>query len=67
VLILCGDKDDLCAPAAVYGLAASCEVAPTVVIVPGDHSLKEGDDKGKLEENVALAAHALAVWAKRRL
>jgi predicted alpha/beta-hydrolase family hydrolase len=67
VLILCGDRDDLCQPSAIYGLAASCETAPTVVIVPGDHSLKEGDDEAKLQENVALAAHALAVWAKRRL
>jgi uncharacterized protein len=67
VLILCGDKDDLCAPAAVYGLAASCDAAPTVVIVPGDHALKEGEDEAKLQENIALAAHALAVWAKRRL
>ncbi|MCK6461815.1 MAG: hypothetical protein L6Q95_18195 [Planctomycetes bacterium] len=67
ILILCGDRDDLCAPAAIYGLAASCETPPAVAIVPGDHSLKEGEDDAKREENVALAAHALAVWAKRRL
>lgn len=67
VLILCGDHDDLCSPPAVYGVAASCKAPTTVTIVPGDHSLKEGDDEAKLQENVALAAHALAVWAKRRL
>jgi predicted alpha/beta-hydrolase family hydrolase len=67
VLILCGDRDDLCAPAALYGLAASCETAPTVVVVPGDHGLREGDDAAREKENVALAAHALSVWAKRRL
>jgi len=66
VLIVCGDNDDLCAPRALYGLAASCESAPTVVIVPGDHGLKEGDDAEKEQENVALAAHAFTVWAKRR-
>jgi predicted alpha/beta-hydrolase family hydrolase len=67
VLILCGDRDDLCSVTALYGLAASCETAPTVVIVPGDHALREGDDALKEQENVALAAHALVVWAKRRL
>lgn len=67
VLVLCGDKDDLCAPGAVYSLAASCETAPTVVIVPGDHTFKEGDDAAKQQENIELAAHALVVWAKRRL
>ncbi|MFI5402886.1 MAG: alpha/beta family hydrolase [Planctomycetota bacterium] len=67
VFVLCGDKDDLCSPGALYGLAASCPTPPTIVIVPGDHSLKEGDDALKEQENVALAAHALAVWAKRRL
>jgi predicted alpha/beta-hydrolase family hydrolase len=67
VLILCGDKDDLCNPSAIYALAATCETPPTVVIVPGDHGMKEGDDASKEQENVALAAHALAVWAKRRL
>jgi predicted alpha/beta-hydrolase family hydrolase len=67
VLVLCGDKDDLCSPGALYGLAASCPTPPTIVIVPGDHGLKEGDDAAREQENVALAAHALAVWAKRRL
>ncbi len=67
VLILCGDHDELCNPSAIYALAATCEIPPTVVIVPGDHGLKEGDDAAKEQENVALAAHALAVWAKRRL
>jgi predicted alpha/beta-hydrolase family hydrolase len=67
VLVLCGDGDDLCSPGALYGLAATCPTPPTVVIVPGDHSLKEGEDEAKVQENVALAAHALAVWAKRRL
>lgn len=67
VLVLCGDKDDLCEPAALYGLVAGCTPPPTVVIVPGDHGMKEGDDTSKEQENVALAAHVLAVWAKRRL
>lgn len=67
VLIVCGDHDDRCEPSALYGLAASCETPPTVVIVPGDHGFKEGDDAAKEQENVALVAHALAVWAKRRL
>lgn len=67
VLILCGDHDDLCNPSAVYALAATCETPPTVVIVPGDHTFKEGDDAAKEKENIELAAHALAVWAKRRL
>ena len=67
VLILCGDKDDLCEPGALYALAATCPTPPTVVIVPGDHGMKEGDDTSKEQENVALAAHALAIWAKRRL
>jgi predicted alpha/beta-hydrolase family hydrolase len=67
VLVLCGDQDPGCAPGALYGLAASCPVQPSVVIVPGDHGFKEGDDTAREQENVALAAHALAVWAKRRL
>ncbi len=67
VLVLCGDNDPGCAPGALYGLAASCETPPTIVIVPGDHGLKEGDDAAREQENVALAAQALAVWAKRRL
>jgi predicted alpha/beta-hydrolase family hydrolase len=67
VLVVNGDRDDKCEPQALYGLAASCETPPTVVIVPGDHGFKEGDDAAREQENVALAAHALAVWAKRRL
>ncbi len=67
VLVLCGDQDPGCAPGALYGLAASCPTPPTVVIVPGDHGLKEGEDTAREQENVALAAHALAVWAKRRM
>jgi predicted alpha/beta-hydrolase family hydrolase len=66
-LVLCGDKDPGCEPGALYGLAATCPAPPTVVIVPGDHGMKEGDDATREQENVALAAHALAVWAKRRL
>lgn len=67
MLVLCGDNDDMCRPGSLYGLAASCAAPPTIVIVPGDHGLAEGDDAAKKEENVALAAHAVAVWAKRRV
>lgn len=67
VLIICGDKDETSAPSAIYSLAASCDTAPTVVIVPGDHGMKEGGDAAREKENVELSAHALAIWAKRRL
>jgi len=67
VLIICGDAEPASEVRAVYGLAATFERAPQVVIVPGDHGLGMPDkDEEKAKENCRLAAHALALWAKRR-
>jgi len=34
--------------------------------VPGDHGFRQGDDAAKERENIAFAADALVLWAKRR-
>jgi predicted alpha/beta-hydrolase family hydrolase len=68
VLLLGGDKDSLAAVGATYALAAACRTPPQVVIVPGDHGLNDPvKTDAKTRENCRLAAHALTVWAKRRI
>ena len=64
-LIVCGNKDPLCNLASLYALAGRLPQPPEIVIVPGDHGLKEKDDE-ETRENIELAARALTIWAKRR-
>ncbi|MHC4958269.1 MAG: hypothetical protein ACYTGN_07820 [Planctomycetota bacterium] len=68
VLVVSGDKDPLCQLKAMYGLAAKAKRPVEIVVVPGDHSLRDaGKDEAKTKENIDLAARALVVWAKRRI
>jgi predicted alpha/beta-hydrolase family hydrolase len=68
VLVVTGDNDRLCQLKALYGVAARAKRAVEIVVVPGDHSLKDaGKDESKSKENIDLAVKALVVWAKRRI
>jgi len=64
--VITGDDDPACKLKPLYALAARCARAPSIVIVPGDHSFKEGDDAAKAAANVRFAAQALVSWARRR-
>ncbi|MGQ0612839.1 MAG: alpha/beta fold hydrolase [Planctomycetaceae bacterium] len=64
--IITGDDDAACRLKPLYALAARCAAPPSIVIVPGDHSFKEGEDAAKAAANVRFAAQALASWARRR-
>jgi predicted alpha/beta-hydrolase family hydrolase len=67
VLVACGDRDRLCPLRLLYALAADCPRPPSLVIAPGDHGFREGEDAAKEAENVARVADALVLWARRRL
>ncbi len=66
LLVVTGDNDPLGPLAPLYATAARCATPPRIVIVPGDHGFAEGGDAAKEAENVAFAADALVLWARRR-
>lgn len=65
-IIITGDADPGCPLPPLYAVAARCGTPLSIVIVPGDHGFRQGDDAAKERENIAFAADALVLWAKRR-
>lgn len=67
-LVVNGADDTMTVPHVMYEVAAKCRTAPQIVYVPGNHGLAPASkDAAETAENCDLAAHALALWAKRRI
>lgn len=67
-IVVCGDADPGASLRGLYRFAAECDPAPQITIVPGDHGMHDPvKTEARTLQNCKLAAHALAVWAQRRV
>lgn len=64
VVVVGGAADTLCRPGALFDYVGRFEPVPSVVLLPGDHSLKS-DDPQITEASIDLASRTVATWARQ--